>query len=253
MSEYYTKTELDNLVADIVTGIDNNKLVIFVGAGISVAQGYPNWNEYVKRLIDYWQYKVTDYLPEGKSFTQQDIRNFDAIQKIDTSNKRKIDFLYTLLQKHMADKFLPNKLSFEKLLFDKIKPSNPVNVILREITALEAYFITTNYDLEIEHQLDLTRQPDDNRYMHDLNKFAKDPNQFNLNDVLHIHGSIKGQPEYFVSSSADYTRQYLKNPSDFNKLKEWFNKKKPIVLFIGSSLEEDEILSLIGESEKIML
>lgn len=50
----YTDEEFNSLVTDLVQAIRKQKLVIFVGAGVSISQGYPNWNDYVTHLIKYW-------------------------------------------------------------------------------------------------------------------------------------------------------------------------------------------------------
>ncbi len=42
------------------------------------------------------------------------------------------------------------KLKFENYYFEGIKPSAPENEILNELVKLDAYFITSNYDFEIE-------------------------------------------------------------------------------------------------------
>ncbi|MBC1611616.1 hypothetical protein HB910_13885, partial [Listeria welshimeri] len=43
---------------------------------------------------------------------------------------------------------------------------------------------------------------------------------------------------------------YLKASSDFNSLSKWFQERNPVVLFIGSSMEEEEILSLLPATTK---
>ena len=53
-----------------------------------------------------------------------------------------------------------------------------------------------------------------------------------------------------MSSSADYSKTYLKNRDNFENLVTWFKETKPTVLFIGAGLEEDEILSLLCEDSK---
>ena len=47
-----------NLTDDVTEAIKNFNLVIFIGAGVSIAQGYPNWNNYIEHLIKYWQGQI---------------------------------------------------------------------------------------------------------------------------------------------------------------------------------------------------
>ncbi|WP_185757699.1 SIR2 family protein, partial [Streptococcus mitis] len=84
-----------------------------------------------------------------------------------------------------------------------------------------------------------------------LNEFVKNKDgKLQFGDVLHIHGTPDCDVNYFVSSSADYSKTYLKNRDNFENLVTWFKKTKPTVLFIGAGLEEDEILSLLCEDSK---
>ena len=60
---YYEK-----LVNDLTKAINQQKLVIFVGAGVSISQGYPNWNNYIEHLIKYWQGQVLAESSEKKTW-----------------------------------------------------------------------------------------------------------------------------------------------------------------------------------------
>lgn len=252
---YYSETDFNNLVNEIATGIDESNLVIFVGAGVSRNQGYPNWDDYVKYLSNYWQFHLHEVATVD--VVGEQIGIFDTILESKVTNKRKIDLIHRVIKDAVDDdddKFNEEKLKFENYYFEGIKPSAPENEILNELVKLDAYFITSNYDFEIERHLDRIKQPYSERGINSLDEFSPDNREFYLNRVLHIHGTTKGNPEYFVNSSSDYSKLYLQENISLNKLKEWFQRKKSVMLFLGSSMEEEEILSLlIPESKSFAL
>lgn len=84
---YYEK-----LVNDVTEAINQLKLVIFIGAGVSIAQGYPNWNNYIEHLIKYWQGQVLSESGEKKLGREHHLI-FDLISKSYISNKRKVDLV----------------------------------------------------------------------------------------------------------------------------------------------------------------
>ncbi|EMF0574985.1 hypothetical protein H4N23_002735, partial [Enterococcus hirae] len=53
----YHSVEYYNDMVDKIAKAENDfKLVVFIGAGVSISQGYPNWDGYVDHLIKYWQF-----------------------------------------------------------------------------------------------------------------------------------------------------------------------------------------------------
>ena len=236
------------LVSELSEASRQQKLVIFVGAGVSISQGYPNWNNYVKHLIRYWQGQV---LSEGekRGLGREHHLIFDSISNSDISNKRKVDLVNYELKNILGEDFEKKRLDFEKGYFKSLLPYSQVNPILQALASLNAIFITSNYDYEIENHA--KRLKNTVVRINDLNEFRniKDGN-LRLGDVLHIHGTPDCDDRYFVSSSADYSKVYLRNRGNFDALIKWFKETKPTVLFIGASLEEDEILSLLHEGSR---
>ena len=238
----------ENLIDDVTEAIKNFNLVIFIGAGVSIAQGYPNWNNYIEHLIKYWQGQVLSVSGE-KSLGREHHIVFDLISKSSISNKRKVDLVNYELKKVFKEDFEKRRLDFEKGYFKNLLPYSLVNQTIESLTSLNAMFITSNYDYEIENHI--KRLKNDVVTINDLNEFTKNKNgRLRFGDVLHIHGTPDCDVKYFVSSSADYSKTYLKNRGNFENLVTWFKETKPTVLFIGAGLEEDEILSLLCEDSK---
>ena len=238
----------ENLIDDVTEAIKNFNLVIFIGAGVSIAQGYPNWNNYIEHLIKYWQGQVLSVSGEKRLGREHHVV-FDLISKSSISNKRKVDLVNYELKKVFGEDFEKRRLDFEKGYFKNLLPYSIVNQTVESLASLNAIFITSNYDYEIENHI--KRLNNSVVTINDLNEFVKNKDgKLQFGDVLHIHGTPDCDVNYFVSSSADYSKTYLKNRENFENLVTWFKKTKPTVLFIGAGLEEDEILSLLCEDSK---
>ena len=238
----------ENLIDDVTEAIKKFNLVIFIGAGVSIAQGYPNWNNYIEHLIKYWQGQVLSVSGE-KSLGREHHIVFDLISKSSISNKRKVDLVNYELKKVFGEDFEKRRLDFEKGYFKNLLPYSIVNQTVESLASLNAIFITSNYDYEIENHI--KRLNNSVVTINDLNEFVKNKDgKLQFGDVLHIHGTPDCDVNYFVSSSADYSKTYLKNRENFENLVTWFKETKPTVLFIGAGLEEDEILSLLCEDSK---
>lgn len=238
----------ENLIDDVTEAIKKLNLVIFIGAGVSIAQGYPNWNNYIEHLIKYWQGQVLSVSSEKRLGREHHVV-FDLISKSSISNKRKVDLVNYELKKVFGEDFEKRRLDFEKGYFKNLLPYSIVNQTVESLASLNAIFITSNYDYEIENHI--KRLKNSVVTINDLNEFTKNKNgRLRFGDVLHIHGTPDCDEKYFVSSSADYSKTYLKNRDNFENLVTWFKEIKPTVLFIGAGLEEDEILSLLCEDSK---
>ena len=238
----------ENLLNDITDAIKKFKLVIFIGAGVSISQGYPNWNNYIEHLIKYWQGQVLSVSGEKRLGREHHIV-FDLISKSSISNKRKVDLVNYELKKVFNEDFEKRRLDFEKGYFKNLLPYSVVNETVESLASLNAIFITSNYDYEIENHI--KRLKNDVVTINDLNEFTKNKNgRLRFGDVLHIHGTPDCDVKYFVSSSADYSKTYLRNRNNFENLVTWFRETNPTVLFIGAGLEEDEILSLLCEDSR---
>lgn len=238
----------ENLIDDVTEAIKKLNLVIFIGAGVSIAQGYPNWNNYIEHLIKYWQGQVLSVSGEKRLGREHHVV-FDLISKSSISNKRKVDLVNYELKKVFGEDFEKRRLDFEKGYFKNLLPYSIVNQTVESLASLNAIFITSNYDYEIENHI--KRLKNSVVTINDLNEFTKNKKgKLQFGDVLHIHGTPDCDVKYFVSSSADYSKTYLKNRENFENLVTWFKETKPTVLFIGAGLEEDEILSLLCKDSK---
>lgn len=245
--EYNSLEYYNDMVSKIAKAENDFKLVVFIGAGVSISQGYPNWDGYVDHLIKYWQFNIQTHAARDK-VSRETILAFDLIAQSNNSNKRKIDLVHQILEDIFEDDFEKFKLEFEKYYFNQVPPFTPANSVLESLSDLNAIFITPNYDQEIEKQL--KRKKSDVQIIKDLREFSTRKTQLKINHVLHIHGTAEGNPDFLINSSAAYARLYFRDREYFEKLRKWFEETKPLVLFVGVSLEEDELLSLLFEGNE---
>ncbi|HFU4006819.1 TPA: hypothetical protein ACGO3P_002224, partial [Streptococcus suis] len=124
-----------SLVTDLSEAIKQQKLVIFVGAGVSISQGYPNWNEYVGHLIKYWQGQVLAE-SKNKNIGIEQIKIFDLISKLDVSNKRKVELVNQELKIIFKNDFENRRLDFEKAYFKHLLPFSTINPTLQHLAIL---------------------------------------------------------------------------------------------------------------------
>lgn len=243
--------DYSSFLNNIISSSDKETLFFFIGAGVSISQGYPTWNEYVDELIDYWKYHLIDLCEEndGKhSETLNQIKLLTQLKNSNMSKKRKIDFVNLLIKKFCSelenDSYKSKVLNFEKFLFSKVKPIDVTNDILDELMNIRASFITTNYDDQIEKSFDkkFSVRP---QIVSDL---SANFNNNGYEKVIHLHGLPTSNPDFFINSAVNYSNIYFGNQYIYkNKFQKLFEEKKNItIVFVGCSMEEDEVLSLFN-------
>lgn len=239
------------MIDDIYSAHKENRLLFFIGAGVSQNEKFtsdnelPDWSQYVKELIDYW----IDYIENQKS----DSKNLEVLdfirKKSELSNKRKVDYLYQVIIDIFGLEWFKNhKLDFEKEKFlitdDKIM--NPS--LLFSLCKLNAAYLTTNYDNNIERYLSYTHETKNS--VMDIDDFNKRNNIVSTNTIVHLHGTPTSKIDRFVNSSSSYKKYYYGKHPIIDKLKNMIGDKKWLIVFIGVSMEEDEVLSLLSHANK---
>lgn len=254
----YSKIEYNQMIEVISEAESSNNLVFFIGAGVSISQGYPNWNEYVDKLIKYWTFHLEDLIDEEitteKEVQRQDMLVLDQLLENRMDKKRKVDLVHHMIRKYTkisgdkvgsTKRFNENVLNFERFYFKDLPVCIEKNEILFHLLNLNATYITTNYDLEIENHF-LKYAKKDIEILKDLSEVSSN---LKANSVIHLHGSPDGNPDYFISSASSYTNLYYPNDENREVLRNFKqiiqDKSDPKIIFIGCSMEEDEVLSIL--------
>lgn len=256
--DYNDDLEFELFINDVLMAQKNLSLVCFVGAGVSISQGYPNWDRYVSQLINYWTFHLNDLtsLTETRmnKVELHDISVLENLVHSYESNKRKVDMVNYIVKKYSETGdnisseriFKEHVLDFEKFIFSEVSPVVASNEVLDQLVKLRACFITTNYDTQIEksYQRNFETPVD---VFPDIRSIS---GNIKTESVIHLHGIPEGDSDLFVSSSRSYASVYYRENGYGQKIKELFREKKEsLILFVGCSMEEDEILSLLDLKE----
>ena len=262
----YSKTKYKKMVEDVSKAEDRNALILFIGAGVSISQGYPNWNEYIDKLIKYWTFHLSDLIDKEitkeKEVMRQDVLLLDQLLESNMDKKRKVDLVHHMIKKYTKidgneegskTRYEENLLNFERLYFKYLPVCSENNEILLHLVNLNATYITTNYDSEIEkHVQKCTGNKID--VLNDLSEVSSD---IKKNSVIHLHGTPDCNPKFFISSANSYVNLYYPNKNEetspLQNIKEIIQRKSDAtIVFIGCSMEEDEVLSILklAEDEK---
>lgn len=206
---------------EIIDAIDNKKLLIFVGAGVSKLYGYPRWIELGSILID-------KAIEEGAiTYSEKDTLlngGFSPMEIVTVVTNRFDSNCKGSGAAHIINELSDNKNKNQKLS----------NKIARYLSAYNSPVITTNADTSL----------DGSKYFADrikLNDFADfKPGPHNSLSLIHLHGCIK-EPNSLVFTIEDYSRFYNIGSTFGQNLSSLFDNKWTI-LFLGYGVAEFELL-----------
>lgn len=224
---FNSKQFYNQLVDELIVSQKNNSLFFLIGAGVSNQQGYGDWNDYVRKLAEYWGLRNKRYAD-----TLKYISSLAGL-----SNKRKIDFINQIIKKicNSDEQFKIRCLDFEKKHFGNHQLQIN-NDILSTLIKFSAIFFTTNYDYEVENAIG------SNSIIKDYMELSE-TDELLPNFVVHLHGEPNGNVSNFINTSDKYLKLYANLDNLQHKLTMFYKKKKnPVLIIIGSGLQEDELL-----------
>lgn len=202
-------------ICNIQNAIENNKLIIFVGAGVSRNSGIPTWAELIKELA-----KDLGIKSKYKDDKGEDLFSYDEYLKIPQYyyNERKIKEYTDKIKSILNIPAIPNKI--HELLFDL----NPVHLV------------TTNYDNLLEQQANLICG---NKIYGKVANDEELASAKECNFIIKMHGEF----DNIVLKESDYD-SYSNN----FKLLESYVKglfATHAILFVGFSAEDSNIRKIL--------
>lgn len=232
------KEPLSNLkfVESIIKAANENKLVVFVGAGISKLCGLPLWGELAHNLL----LKCID--SDGLSFTYKDL---ELLERKSEDSRKKITIARHLMIKQKDESSFAKEIK-EQLT---IKPEK-LNGVYRDnytdlprlLFGLSNTIITTNADKILDEVF--IEESDIVYKEEDFDKSRLDGRK----TIFHIHGSIN-DVNSMVFSVADYLKRY--NTKRFRHfLRSIFSNLELTILIVGYSLSELSLLDYIVSPNK---
>lgn len=212
---------------EILDAASNGKLIVFIGAGISRLFGLPSWDYLAESMVEYTyenrkKTKKLNYASKSQLLS----RNYDP--------KKLLTISYELHNDDEKEKYL-NKM---REIFEKSKDNDKGESLLKNLVAMNASFVTTNYDRLIEKYRGSYR----NSYK-SCNEFNNDPKKGDSPFILHLHGCIDN-PKEMVFTIGQYYKMYRKDMDTQDTFKHIFNDPY-IILFIGYGLNDTEIVNYL--------
>lgn len=212
-----------DLPDDLVQAVRARKCILFVGAGLSTAAGYPNWSELLETLVAAAK-RVPNTRTEGLE-KYVEARDYLTLA----------EFARSRLGVHQYAQILKQTLN------RPVKPS-----AAHELIAKTDYrgLITTNYDRVIETAITLVRGWAPNSFTPEaisaLAVALYNPEFF----IFKVHGDI-GSAESIVLTSQDYDRLILRSPHVRSFLQAVFLNYT--VFFVGYSLRDQDFQLVLRE------
>lgn len=206
----------------IVNAISQNKLVIFVGSGLSQKFNLPNWNKMVSELVDEIDNPVLkNYLP------------FLDIP-VDVGGMSPIDLLERLKRDHsIVNSYIKRKFNI----------SNGDFSLHKKIFELTGQVITTNYDNAFERATDNKILPTVYTSKHNVSEVNKSNDPY----IFKLHGSFS-EPDDCIVFQDHYNKLYNENSAAKEKLKSIFIDKT--ILFVGFGFNDPDINLIFSNLDK---
>lgn len=254
----FTREQIETYIFDTLTtshpilkALNSGKLIIFVGAGMSVHLGLPSWRDFALR-----------YLEMIYSNSNMTLMNFKTKESLKAEETKKLLSLCEYIGKNnLLDK---QREEYYKKWFETNKSKVIDGRLYEKLYRLNAIYLTTNYDNALDliaedgpfvrDEGDESRTPEvgSKKVFFDINEFNKEI--LKPQNVIHVHGSVSDIKSMIISYG-DYIKRYGINGnlhdekrdiySDF--MSQIFSQKDFVVLFMGYGLEEIEILQFLFE------
>ena len=217
---------IPDVPVDLISAIKSKRCGVFVGAGLSVGAGYPNWEELLKELID-------------RAFSKSIIIRKKKKELLDLS---RAPGKWLMVAQEISDLYgQPQFLNELGAIFDST-PATPTQAHTL-VTEIDFQFVvTTNYDQLIETAY-LPR-------LHRIPKIFTHPDTADFADslwkeeffILKAHGDLQ-RKSTVILTERDYRLVSYSSPGYRALLAAIFTTKT--LFFIGASLNDPEIQLLL--------
>lgn len=209
------------ILNNLVNKAQNDKLVIFVGAGLSMSCGLPNWNKLTIKILEElrgYDNKCDKYI---NAIEDEIMSPVDVLNKIDNLKVNAIEILDKVIRSY--DNSFPS-------------PSHKI------LSSISTKIITTNYDNLLEKQY-----PDFEKISYNNNyKVSKISNYSKY--IFKIHGDIN-EPDKCVFFPSQYDELYsVGEQAPIFELKKIISDKS--ILFVGFSMSDpyiNHVMSFINK------
>lgn len=235
----FIKTNEEKLIREI-NDLQNRKLILFLGAGVSKSYGLKSWNEVAEKLI------AKLYKSSQEKFSDHEISLISSYNEAEVKKKILLAEKFLNIENSNGNDYyevLESCVCYseEGKILNRYKEKNKGSATIldeiREILKLEnSMCLTTNIDRLIETKLELEKK--------EISIGSK--GYGNKNKKLYkIHGCIDYR-DTIVFTPKEYF-EFYNNRKQINKLKE--KMKSSVVIFIGKEIEDEIIQAFFYEGE----
>jgi hypothetical protein len=219
---------INDVPPELVEGYIEGKFGFFVGAGLSLGAGLPDWNGLLIKLIT-----------RAENSHLIDAAKADDCRKLATDTTK-----YLMLAEEMKEVLGPTQ--FKTVIEDvfvgtRAKPSR-AHELLVQLERMK-FIITTNYDMLIEDAFvsHRTRPRVYKYYEAGAIQRALFKREF---FVLKAHGDAETSAEQIILTERDYRRVLYREPGYQSTVQSIFTMYS--VIFLGSSLNDPELRLLLN-------
>ncbi len=224
----WTDKSIPDIPAKLSQAIAEGKCAVFVGAGLSVAAGYPSWKDLLKALMK-------TAAPDGSQISAEQTRELtDLIQDNDK---------ILLAAEEIRERLGPDIFANELLaIFKEKKKPTPTHLKLMDIPF--NFAITTNYDLLLEKAY-VAKHKDDypsaytNSQAPDISAALWEGKYF----ILKAHGDVNDRGS-LVLTERDYRKLIYRSNGYRSALASIFTMNT--IVFLGVSFSDPELKLLLG-------
>jgi len=230
---YTAINDLPQIPPEIITAVNNRKLAVFIGAGVSRLVGCKSWGELASDIVDRC-YRTR--LADGRMCIN--FREKETLLR-ETDHKKTLTICFRLLKEAGLEDL------FYKQLDEGLEAANPsleTSDVYRQLYRFSALFITTNVDEHFERQ---SFRPDRIAFREDDFDYAK----IDRDKLYHIHG-CKRVKDTLVFTVPQYLKRYANSPENI-RFRQFLQRifEHHVVLFLGYGMSEYEVLEyLISKS-----
>jgi hypothetical protein len=205
----------------IKTAIEQNKLIIFSGAGLSKRFNLPDWKKLVKDVIN--------------EIDIEALRAYIPLLDLGDVGLSPIEVLEKLKNEHNT---------IRKYIRDHFKIEKGDLTLHKNIIDLSGQIVTTNYDDSFEKASDFQINSANYTSEFNVSEISKDGRPF----IFKLHGSYN-EADKCILFNEDYERLYSNDSAAKEKLKSIFIEKT--ILFVGFSFSDPDINLIFDNLDKV--
>jgi len=200
--------------------------VFFVGAGLSVGAGFPDWSKLLSQLIDKG---VTNGRISDEKKKEYEILSKDPTKALMLAEELKLD-LGSLFNRHMEELFQNSNK----------KPTANHDYIVKTKGSM---IITINYDNLLEKSYNNVYHEHPNIFIYSQSREAANNFWKERFFILKAHGDAQRDVETLILSQRDYRKTLYKEAGYRSLLQTIFTTKS--IFFVGVSMNDPEFNQLL--------